>query len=213
MSDEFAAVRQRLGRSGSVEYTLEREIGRGGMATVYLAHDRKHDRGVALKVLVDRTFIRGRSSIRRGYGVIAYLPSDLASADGRVAASSSARFAPPVRLVGGEDGGVRAGCRGEVQWAGWAAAGRRTAPGPDVLRVDGGLRTRPTAAAEARVRRSVRIWSITDAWVMHAMIRMGPRHVGHARGSTAPAQLRAHEIAARAQPAPSAVRSPAAALR
>ena len=51
MSDEFAAVRQRLGRSGSVEYTLEREIGRGGMATVYLAHDRKHDRGVALKVL------------------------------------------------------------------------------------------------------------------------------------------------------------------
>jgi serine/threonine protein kinase/Flp pilus assembly protein TadD len=32
-------------------YTIEREIGRGGMATVYLAHDRKHDRQVALKVL------------------------------------------------------------------------------------------------------------------------------------------------------------------
>jgi serine/threonine-protein kinase len=32
-------------------YTLERELGRGGMATVYLAHDRKHDRPVALKVL------------------------------------------------------------------------------------------------------------------------------------------------------------------
>jgi eukaryotic-like serine/threonine-protein kinase len=32
-------------------YTLEREIGRGGMATVYLAHDLKHDRVVALKVL------------------------------------------------------------------------------------------------------------------------------------------------------------------
>ena len=32
-------------------YTIEREIGRGGMATVYLAHDRKHDRDVALKVL------------------------------------------------------------------------------------------------------------------------------------------------------------------
>ena len=54
-------------------------------------------------------------------------------------------------------------------------------PGPDGLRVDGGLRARP--AAEARGRRCVRIWSITDGWVMHAMIRMGPRHVGHARGS------------------------------
>jgi serine/threonine-protein kinase len=32
-------------------YTIERELGHGGMATVYLAHDRKHDREVALKVL------------------------------------------------------------------------------------------------------------------------------------------------------------------
>src|SRR4051812_29806731 len=32
-------------------YVLAREIGRGGMATVYLAHDRKHDRQVAVKVL------------------------------------------------------------------------------------------------------------------------------------------------------------------
>src|SRR5574342_77316 len=32
-------------------YRIEREIGRGGMATVYLAHDQKHDRQVALKVL------------------------------------------------------------------------------------------------------------------------------------------------------------------
>ncbi|HUQ98466.1 MAG TPA: protein kinase [Gemmatimonadaceae bacterium] len=32
-------------------YDVEREVGRGGMATVYLARDRKHDRRVALKML------------------------------------------------------------------------------------------------------------------------------------------------------------------
>jgi len=32
-------------------YRIERELGRGGMATVYLARDLKHDRPVALKVL------------------------------------------------------------------------------------------------------------------------------------------------------------------
>ncbi len=31
-------------------YKLERQLGVGGMATVYLAHDVKHDRRVALKV-------------------------------------------------------------------------------------------------------------------------------------------------------------------
>jgi eukaryotic-like serine/threonine-protein kinase len=32
-------------------YSIERAVGEGGMATVYLAHDKKHDRHVALKVL------------------------------------------------------------------------------------------------------------------------------------------------------------------
>ncbi|HEU5305494.1 MAG TPA: protein kinase [Gemmatimonadales bacterium] len=32
-------------------YTIERELGRGGWATVYLAHDTRHDRPVALKIL------------------------------------------------------------------------------------------------------------------------------------------------------------------
>src|SRR6476620_329814 len=33
-------------------YALERELGRGGMAVVYLARDLKHDRPIALKVLL-----------------------------------------------------------------------------------------------------------------------------------------------------------------
>src|ERR1700694_4705647 len=32
-------------------YLVERELGSGGMATVYLAHDKKHDRRVAIKIL------------------------------------------------------------------------------------------------------------------------------------------------------------------
>ena len=36
---------------GHDRYHIEREIGRGSLATVYLARDRKHDRAVALKVL------------------------------------------------------------------------------------------------------------------------------------------------------------------
>ena len=34
-------------------YDVERELGEGGMATVFLAHDAKHDRKVAIKVLHD----------------------------------------------------------------------------------------------------------------------------------------------------------------
>ena len=41
----------RLTAALSDRYVVERELGAGGMATVYLAHDVRHDRHVALKVL------------------------------------------------------------------------------------------------------------------------------------------------------------------
>jgi len=41
----------RLRESIGDRYTIERELGRGGMATVFLARDVKHDREVAIKVL------------------------------------------------------------------------------------------------------------------------------------------------------------------
>jgi tetratricopeptide (TPR) repeat protein len=41
----------RLAAALSNRYTIERELGAGGMATVYLAHDVKHNRKVAIKVL------------------------------------------------------------------------------------------------------------------------------------------------------------------
>src|SRR3982751_184437 len=42
---------ERLQAALDSSYRVERELGRGGMATVYLARDLKHDRAVAIKVL------------------------------------------------------------------------------------------------------------------------------------------------------------------
>ncbi len=47
MADTF----ERLKAALADRYTIECELGAGGMATVYLAHDIKHDRKVAIKVL------------------------------------------------------------------------------------------------------------------------------------------------------------------
>src|SRR5579862_7804465 len=47
MTTPFIRLRDAL----ADRYRIERELGAGGMATVYLAHDLKHDRDVAIKVL------------------------------------------------------------------------------------------------------------------------------------------------------------------
>ena len=49
MSDSEAVTRLNAALEG--RYAIERELGEGGMATVYLADDMKHERKVALKVL------------------------------------------------------------------------------------------------------------------------------------------------------------------
>lgn len=51
MADEPSEVLPKLIAALEGRYTIERELGRGGMATVFLAHDLKHDRQVAIKVL------------------------------------------------------------------------------------------------------------------------------------------------------------------
>jgi serine/threonine-protein kinase len=48
---QVSAVLPSLAKALQFRYTLEREVGRGGMATVYLARDLRHDRPVAIKVL------------------------------------------------------------------------------------------------------------------------------------------------------------------
>src|SRR5437879_4302528 len=44
-------LEERLRAALADRYALERELGRGGMAVVFLARDRRHDRAVAIKVL------------------------------------------------------------------------------------------------------------------------------------------------------------------
>jgi len=46
-----ASERDQLQAALGAHYTIERELGRGGMATVYLARDVRHERLVAIKVL------------------------------------------------------------------------------------------------------------------------------------------------------------------
>ena len=53
-------VPDRLTAALSDRYAIVRELGRGGMATVYLAEDLKHRRNVAVKVLRPELASHGR---------------------------------------------------------------------------------------------------------------------------------------------------------
>ena len=64
------------------------------------------------------------------------------------------------------------------------AVGRRRAPRATRGPVEGGLRAPRRSPEVARVRRCVRIWSITTDCVMNATIRIGPAHRGHATITT-----------------------------
>ena len=58
----------RLATALSDRYRIERELGQGGMAAVYLAQDLKHDRKVAIEVLrTDVAETLGEASDRDWY--------------------------------------------------------------------------------------------------------------------------------------------------
>ena len=62
-SPAMTDVPQRLASSLANRYVLEREVGAGGMATVYLARDLRHKRPVAVKVI--RPELAGREGVER----------------------------------------------------------------------------------------------------------------------------------------------------
>ncbi|HEU4699113.1 MAG TPA: serine/threonine-protein kinase, partial [Gemmatimonadales bacterium] len=69
-----AAVPERLRAALAERYVIERELGAGGMATVYLAEDLKHRRKVAVKVLrPDLAASLGAERFLREIGVAARL--------------------------------------------------------------------------------------------------------------------------------------------
>ncbi len=70
MSDAVSRLQAAL----ADHYRIERELGRGGMATVWLAHDLKHDRQVAIKVIrPELAAALGGERFLREIGIAAHL--------------------------------------------------------------------------------------------------------------------------------------------
>ncbi|MGE3841117.1 MAG: protein kinase [Vicinamibacterales bacterium] len=70
----MATERERLADALAGRYRVERELGRGGMAVVYLARDLRHDRAVAIKALrPDLTAALGTERFAREIGITARL--------------------------------------------------------------------------------------------------------------------------------------------
>ncbi len=86
-------------------YTVERELGRGGMATVYLARDRRHDRAVAIKVMrAEVVGDRGAERFLREIGILARLqhPNILALLDSGTTGEATPRPFYVMPFVEGE---------------------------------------------------------------------------------------------------------------
>ncbi len=70
MPDHIDALKEALGD----RYSIEHELGRGGMATVYLARDVRHERRVAIKVLAPELgLVLGRERFLREVRLVAQL--------------------------------------------------------------------------------------------------------------------------------------------
>src|SRR5881398_2561468 len=62
---ERDALLDALGKATLGEYVIQAEVGRGGMATVYLAHDLALDRKVAIKMLAPALLLMGEGMVER----------------------------------------------------------------------------------------------------------------------------------------------------
>ncbi|MGH7580774.1 MAG: protein kinase domain-containing protein, partial [Gemmatimonadales bacterium] len=113
-------------------YVIEREVGRGSVATVYLARDRKHDRSVALKVLKPEIAAGSdRRRFEREIGILARLhhPHILQLYDSGVLTLSDGReglfYVMP--YVGGETVRLRLEREGQLPVADAGHIGREVA--------------------------------------------------------------------------------------